>query len=120
MNPKRNPLLWRWGLWLALSIVILASGLYLGREVGTEGQVREGICRELLAGQTPGRQGVVCSVWWGPFPTIAILPVAFLLPAWLSLSASLLVGALFGAATLVLIEQALRMWGAGRWRWGWP
>jgi hypothetical protein len=102
---------------MVLAVVILASGLYLGREVGIEGQVREGICRELLAGHTPGRQGVVSSVWWGPFPTIVILPVTFLLPAWLGLPACLVVAALFGAATLVLIEQALRMWGTGRWRW---
>ncbi len=117
MNPERNPILWRWGLWVSLTIVILAAGLYLVRDVGTEGLVREGICRELLAGHTPGRQGVISSVWWGPFPTIAILPVAFLLPEALSLPACLLVSAMFGAATLVLIEQALRMWGAGRWKW---
>jgi hypothetical protein len=117
MNPKRDPLLWRWGLWLILAVVILAAGLYLGWDIGTDGLVREGICRELLAGHTAGRQGVVSSVWWGPFPTLAILPVAFLLPASLLLPACLVVSALFGAATLVLIEQALRMWGAGRWRW---
>jgi len=117
MNLKRDSLLWRWGLWLILAVIILASGLYLGREVGTEGLVRDGICRELLAGHTPGRQGVISSVWWGPFPTLAILPVAFLLPASLCLPSCLVVGAMFGAAALVLIEQALRMWGAGRWRW---
>jgi hypothetical protein len=98
-------------------VVILASGLYAAREVGTEGLVRENIVRELLAGTTAGRQGLVSSVWWGPFPTLAILPVAFLLPDALCLPACLVVSALFGAATLVLIEQALRMWGAGRWRW---
>ncbi len=117
MKPKHNPLVWRWGLWVVLAVVILASGLYAGREVGTEGLVRENIARELLAGTTAGRQGLVSSVWWGPFSTLAILPVAFLLPEALCLPASLLVSALFGAATLVLIEQALRMWGAGRWRW---
>jgi len=118
MNPKRDPIkLWRWGFWLALAVVILATGLYLGREVGTEGLVRENICHELLAGHTAGRQGVISSVWWGPFPTLAILPVAFLLPAGLCLPACLLVSALFGAATLVLLEQALWLWGAGRWRW---
>jgi len=117
MNLKREPLLWRWGLWLVLAVVILATGLYLGRDVGTEGLVRENICRDLLAGHTSGRQGVISSVWWGPFPTLVILPAGFLLPAALSLPACLLVSALFGAATLVLLEQALRMWGAGRWRW---
>ncbi len=117
MNPKRDPILWRWGLGVVLTVVILAAGLYLGRDVGTEGLVRESLCRELLAGHTAGRQGVISSVWWGPFATLVILPVAFLLPDALSLPACLLVSALFGAATLVLMEQAFRLWGAGRWRW---
>ncbi len=117
MNQTRESMLWRWGLWLILTVVILAAGLYLGRDVGTEGLVRQGICSELLAGHTAGRQGVISSIWWGPFPTLTILPVTFLIPAALDLSASLLVSAMFGAATLVLIAQALRLWGAGRWRW---
>jgi hypothetical protein len=117
MNPKRERIVRQWGLWLILAVVILSAGLYLGREVGAEGLVREGICRELLAGHTSGRQGVVSSVWWGPFSTLVILPVAFLRPAALCPPACLLVSVLFGAATLVLIEQALRMWGAGHWRW---
>jgi hypothetical protein len=118
MKPKHEPISFsRWGLWLILAVVLLATGLYLGREVGGEGLVREGICKELMAGQTPGRQGVVSSIWWGPFPTLAILPMAFLLPATLCLPACLVVSALFGAATLVLLEQSLRMWGTGRWRW---
>jgi hypothetical protein len=112
-----HPLFWRWILWLVLAVAILAAGLRLECEVGMEGSVREGLCRELLAGHTAGRQGMVSSVWWGPFPTLATLPVAFLLPEELALPACLVVSALFGAAMLVLIEQALRMWGAGRWRW---
>ncbi len=117
MNPKFKPIIWQGLLLLSLTAVILAAGLYLGRAVGPEGAIREGICQELLAGHTAGRQGAVSSVWWGPFPTLAILPVAFLLPASLMLPACLVVSALFGAATLVLLEQALRLWGAGRWRW---
>ena len=118
MNQNHESIIFsRWGLWLILTVVLLASGLYLGRDISSEGLVREGICRELLAGHTSGRQGVISSVWWGPFPTLAILPLSFLLPASLYLPACLVVSALFGAATIVLLEQALRMWRAGRWRW---
>lgn len=116
-RPESHAWFWRWVLWLALAVVLLATGLLLGWEPGPEGRVREGLCRQLLAGQTAGRQGLVSSVWWGPFPTLATLPVAFLIPDSAALPACLVVGALFGAATLLLMEQALRMWGAGRWRW---
>jgi hypothetical protein len=117
VKPVRNPLLWRWGLLVALALLILAAGLHSGHSVGDEGLVREGLCRQLLAGETPGRQGVISSVWWAPFPTLVLLPVVFLLPGAQASLACLLISALFGAGTVILLEQALRMWGAGRWRW---
>jgi hypothetical protein len=108
---------WRVGLWLVLSALILAAGFYGGYDVGTEGRVRVGICRELLAGHTAGRQGVVSSAWWAPFPTLGVLPFVFVLPAADNLLACLLFSALCGAGAILLLEQALRMWGVGRWRW---
>lgn len=40
----------------------------------------EGICRELLAGTTEGRQALVGSLWHAPLPTLAGLPAAALIP----------------------------------------
>jgi hypothetical protein len=103
-------------MWLILAALILAAGSYVGYAVGTEGHVRVGICRELLAGHTAGRQGVISSVWWAPFPTLATLPLVFLLPSGDALLACQLLSALAGAGAILLLEQALRKWNAGRWR----
>lgn len=57
----------------------------------------EGVCREITAGTTEGRQALVGSLWHAPLPTIAGLPAAALLPRGTALplaTAATLAGAL--------------------------
>jgi hypothetical protein len=46
-----------------------------------DGGVHAAIARELLAGSTEGRQALIGSCWFGPLPTIALLPFTWLLGA---------------------------------------
>lgn len=109
----------RWVLGAVLAAAYFAAGLWLNVEPSHEAAVRDGICRQLLAGETAGRQGVVSSGWWGPLSTLAALPFVFLAAGCAFPIGPLAASAVFGAATVCLLSQALRLWGAGRWRWAW-
>ena len=100
-----------------LAAAYLAGGLLMDVAPSHDAVVRDGIARQLLAGETAGRQGLVSSACWGPLSTLAALPFVFLASGWAVPLGPLIASALFGAATIFLLEQALRMWGAGRWRW---
>ena len=106
----------RWALGILLAAAYLACGILLDVAPSHDAVVRDGICRQLLAGETAGRQGAVSSLCWGPLSTLAALPFVFVAGGWAVPLGPLVVSALFGAATVLLLEQALRRWGAGRWR----
>ncbi len=72
--------------------------------------IREALCRRMILGATEGRQGLVSSAWFAPLPTVARLPLVYLLPASLSGLPSRLVSLLFGLATLIAL-------GRTAWRW---
>lgn len=57
---------------LSATVVIFAA-------TDDRGAVLAGLCRELLAGSTEGRQALIGSCWYGPLPTLACLPFAWLL-----------------------------------------
>ncbi len=66
---------------------LLAAGLLLAAERQAYGPLaagqvwaHEGICRELVAGTTEGRQALVGSGWFPPLPSLAGLPAAYLRP----------------------------------------
>lgn len=109
----------RWVLGSVLAAAYFAAGLWLNIEPSHEAAVRDGICRQLLAGETAGRQGMVSSGWWGPLSTLVSLPFVFLASGCSFSIGPLAASAVFGAATVGLLCQILRLWGAGRWRWVW-
>ncbi|MCL1922009.1 MAG: hypothetical protein FWG50_13215 [Kiritimatiellaeota bacterium] len=64
---------------LALAAALLAFARW--RDPTWEaGEQIAGICRELLAGTTEGRQALFGSCWVAPLPVLAYLPFAWLLP----------------------------------------
>lgn len=68
--------------WPALAVALLLAALACLRPdlPAPAAWVHEGICRELLAGTTEGRQALVASGWHAPLPTLAGLPAVALLP----------------------------------------
>lgn len=66
----------------ALLAALLFIGLLSpdGAAIPVQTWTYEGICRELVAGTTEGRQALVGSLWHAPLPTLAGLPAAALLP----------------------------------------
>lgn len=66
----------------ALLAALLFVALFAPRRAAIPVQTwtYEGICRELVAGTTEGRQALVGSLWHAPLPTLAGLPAAALLP----------------------------------------
>jgi hypothetical protein len=105
------------GLPLALLAAFVAGGLWNIDSASDEGVVCEAICRELIANTTEGRQALVSSAWWPPFPVLLRLPFAVLVRDEAGPVASLLISALFGVAALFLLHRILREWGIGWPRW---
>jgi hypothetical protein len=66
----------------SLLAALLFSGLLApaGDAIPVQTWTYEGICRELVAGTTEGRQALVGSLWHAPLPTLVGLPAAALLP----------------------------------------
>jgi hypothetical protein len=107
-----------------LSVVLLGglvlAGIAIACLVGADSVplapdsvIRESLCRRLILGTTEGRQGLVSSVWFAPLPTVARLPLVYLLPDSLPGLPSRLVSLLFGLAALAAL-------GRTAWRWsGW-
>ncbi len=64
----------------AMLAATLLAALSLGRPswLAPAAWTHEGICRELLAGTTVGRQALVGSLWHAPLPTLAGVPAAAL------------------------------------------
>ena len=114
---QRSRALCLWGLGLILFALLLATALDVSLPAGRGAEVRAGICQQLLAGQTAGRQGIVSSVWWPPLPALLTLPLAFVVRYGDCLLATLVLSALFGAGTLILLDRVLAGLGARRWRW---
>jgi len=72
-----------------------------------------GICRELIAGTTVGRQALFGSCWVAPLPVLFYLPFAWLLPE------PLAGGAAFFAAWLLVfwaVREAVKATGQSGWR----
>lgn len=115
MNRLANGWQW-WALWALVAALYLAVAMGHGLEAGSDGLIRDGICRQMLANQTAGRQGLVSSVWWGPVSTLSVLPGAFVMRDDAAGLGPVATSAWFGAGVLLLLERALRRRGAGAWR----
>jgi hypothetical protein len=75
--------------------------------------IRESLCRRMILGTTEGRQGLVSSVWFAPLPTVARLPLVYLLPDSLIGLPSRLVSLFFGLAALVVLARTAWRWAGG-------
>ena len=53
-------------IYLTASLILVLKIGYVSQEVN----VRSGIAYDLLDGNERGREGLVCSVWWAPIPTL--------------------------------------------------
>lgn len=105
------------GLFIAFALIMLAGALFCTDTVAREALILDGICRQIAANTTEGRQALVSSVWYPPLPVLLRLPVALVLPIRELPAASLIVSALFGAACLSLLLRMLERWGLGRSRY---
>ncbi len=106
--------------WLSalLALAFIAGGCaYLDR-LDADAVVRDAIARELWRNTTVGRQALVASAWWPPFPILLRLPfVAFPCVSEGWPVASLLLSALAAAAALGWMLRRLRCEGLGKARY---
>lgn len=100
-------------LFVLLTGLFVARGLTRTEDVCPEARIRDSICLRLAANTTEGRQALISSVWWGPLPTLARLPFVFAAGAASLPVASILVSAVFGAASIVLLLRIMSWWGVG-------
>ncbi len=101
-------------LLLAAGFVVVA--IYRSDVIREDVVVYEAVCRELSANSTTGRQALVSSVWWAPLPFLLRWPFAVLSSAAGAPVASFVIAALFGSASLFLVEKVLRRVRLGWWR----
>jgi hypothetical protein len=89
---------------MTLASAALAVALRTGVAARDSLDVLQGVCRELLAGSTEGRQALVGSCWYGPLPTLC---ATFF--SWFDRG---------GAATLALVMTAWCGWSLALYRLG--
>lgn len=53
-------------VYIIAGIILLNSSEHLSDELN----IRSGIAYDLLKGEERGREGLICSVWWAPLPTL--------------------------------------------------
>lgn len=101
----------------AVTPVVLAAALLAfarfhdgGWEPGSQAA---GICRELIAGTTEGRQALFGSCWVAPLPVLFYLPFAWLLPEPVAGSAAFFVAWLF---VFWAVREAVKATGQSGWR----
>ncbi|HRU71704.1 MAG TPA: hypothetical protein P5111_11555 [Kiritimatiellia bacterium] len=97
---------------VVLAVVLLAfASLHDGS--WEPGMQVAGICRELLAGTTQGRQALFGSCWSAPLPVLVYLPFAWLLPEPLAGWTAFFVAWLFAFWT---VREAVKASGHSGWR----
>ncbi len=79
--------------YLATGYILLFNVGYMSPEV----EIRSGIARDLLQGNERGREGLVCSVWWPPLPTLLQLPLG-VAPSLVNSGAACIIISAVGAA----------------------
>ncbi len=97
-------------VFLLIFAVYLTASLILTFKVGyisEEVSVRSGIASDLLAGNERGREGLVCSVWWAPLPTLLILTMGVFPSVVSSGAACGIISALGGALMCFFIFKTL-------------
>jgi hypothetical protein len=111
-------------LWIfsaAFALNAVAAGL-IGGALGLpsdESLIRARLGEDLLRGETVGRQGLICSVWFAPIPTLLLLPLLAIPWQPAQLAAPFLVSATFGAIAAVYVYKILRACSLGVSRFAW-
>ncbi len=95
---------------LALALLLCAR---FGDSTWEPGYQVAGICRELLAGTTEGRQALLGSCWVAPLPVLVYLPFAWLLPEPLAGWAAFFAVWLFAFWS---VREAIKATGQSGWR----
>ena len=98
---------------LLLAGMLLAFARMHGDGAWDPGMQVAGICRELIAGTTEGRQALFGSCWVAPLPVLAYLPFAWLLPEPFAAWAALFAGWLFA---FWCVREAVKSAGQSCWR----
>lgn len=120
MDSRRRPERWltvQALLFAAVALALLGGALLHMDTPSREALILDGICRQLAANTTEGRQALVSSAWCPPLPVLMRLPFALALPVKELPVASLIVSALFGAGCVSLLLRVLDRWGVGRPRY---
>lgn len=97
-------------VFLAFAIAGCALALTRMEHISKDAVLFDGICRELLANTTTGRQALVGSAWVPPLPVLFRLPVAALVGTGPVPVASIIVGMIAAFCVLVILNRALRGW----------
>ncbi len=110
--PRDN---WPWVVRLlpaALAVAFFAFGLAYPDHLSADGVVYEAIARHLTANTTLGRQALVASAWWPPFPTLLRLPFTAMatLPGIWPIP-SLLLSSAAAAWVVSLLIRRFQQWG---------
>ena len=95
------------------TLVLFAIGFTLPYQASTEAHIYENICHRLIQDTTDSKQALVSSVWWPPLHVLMRIPLTSVIKTHYYPLASLIVSAIFGAASLFLLEKLMRSWNLG-------
>ena len=104
-------------LFMALFLIGLAITAGIVRnapQLSREAIVRSGVARDLLAGETRGRQGLVGSLYWAPLPTLLAMPLVRLPEPFGGVGAFWLVALAGSAFLLAFLHRWLKRCGLNR------
>ena len=99
---------------LVIYLIVGSALMYRAGYVTGEVNIRSGMAADLVDGNERGRQGLVCSVFWAPLPTLLILPFAFSKALLDSGFACVIISAAGGALACLFMFKALRRFSVPR------
>ena len=105
-------------LWVFIAVLALnaiAAALIGGALAmpADESLIRARLGEDLLRGETVGRQGLICSVWFAPIPTLLLLPLLAIPWQPLHAVAPFALSVAFGALAAVYVNKILRAFSLG-------
>lgn len=104
-----------WVFMVVLALNSIAAALIGGALAmpSDEALIRARLGEDLLRGETVGRQGLICSIWFAPIPTLLLLPLLAIPWQPMHAVAPFVLSVAFGALAAVYLNKILRAFSLG-------